>query len=110
MTMPLESFDPQLRANDFVQDLKWDEGLRARFVADEDAVLAGYDMTGAERAAIRERDFRALHDMGLHPYLLSQLARLVFGTGENAGSSTPATALLRSLLGDDYDRYVTSRG
>ncbi|WP_326836681.1 hypothetical protein VSH64_17520 [Amycolatopsis rhabdoformis] len=108
--MPLESFDPLLRANDFVQDLKWDPALRDRFAADEDAVLAGYDLTDAERTAIRARDFRALHDLGLHPYLLSQLARLVFGTGENAGSSAPATALLRSLLGDDYDRYLGSRG
>lgn len=107
--MPLESFDPRLRANDFVQDLKWDEALRARFQDDEAGLLAEYPMTEAERAAIRDRDFRALHDLGLHPYLLSQLARLVFGTGENAGSSAPATALLRSLLGEDYDRYMAAR-
>lgn len=108
--MPLESFDPLLRANDFVQDLKWDKDLREQFEADEDAVLARYDMSDAERTAIRDRDFRALHDLGLHPYLLSQLARLVFGTGENAGSSAPAMELLRSLLGDDYDRYMSLRG
>lgn len=107
--MPLESFDPLLRTNDLVQDLKWDPALRSEFESAEADVLARYDLTDAERTAIRGRDFRALHDMGLHPYLLSQLARLLHGTGETAGSSAPATALLKSLLGDDYDAYMASR-
>ncbi|WP_280241977.1 hypothetical protein [Nocardia abscessus] len=101
--MPLDKFDPRLRANDLVQDLKWDRELRERFELGEETVLAAYDLSDAERTAIRERDFRALHEMGLHPYLLSQLARIVYGTGEEAGSSAPAMALLRSLLGDEWD-------
>lgn len=108
--MGLEQFNPLLRSNDFVQDLKWDIELRARFERSEDEVLAEYVLTDEERVAIRDRDFLKLHELGLHPYLLSQLARLVFGTGEKAGSSGPATALLRSLLGEDYDRYMESRG
>jgi len=107
--MALNYFDPLLRTNDLVQDLKWDEDLRARFEASEETVLAAYPLTDKERDAIRGRDFRRLYEMGLHPYLLSQLARLIYGTGEKAGTSEAATALIRSLLGDDYERYMASR-
>ncbi|WP_243712692.1 extradiol ring-cleavage dioxygenase [Actinomadura sp. 6K520] len=106
----LEHFDPRLRANDLVQDLKWDPELRARFESDERAVLDAYPLTAAERTAIRDRDFRRLFELGLHPYLLAQLSRLIHGTGEQAGSSGAATALIRSLLGDRYDAYMAERG
>ncbi|MGW0810905.1 extradiol ring-cleavage dioxygenase [Nonomuraea sp. NPDC002799] len=108
--MALEHFRPQLRTNDLVQDLKWNDELRTRFEASEAAVLAEYPLTEEEREAIRTRDFRRLYELGLHPYLLSQLARLLFGTGEKAGTSAPATALIRSLLGDEYEQYMVNRG
>ncbi|GAA3654303.1 hypothetical protein GCM10022224_016550 [Nonomuraea antimicrobica] len=108
--MALDYFRPQLRTNDLVQDLKWNDDLRARFETDEESVLAEYPLTGEEREAIRDRDFRRLYELGLHPYLLSQLARLVYGTGEKAGTSAPAMALIRSLLGDEYDQYMANRG
>ncbi|MFI6984090.1 extradiol ring-cleavage dioxygenase [Embleya sp. NPDC050154] len=107
--MALDRFNPLLRANDLVQDLKWNGELRARFESHEAEVLAAYPLTDEERTAIRERDYRRLHELGLHPYLLAQLARLVHGTGEKAGSSEAATMLLRSLLGDDYETYMAER-
>lgn len=107
--MGLDRFNPLLRANDLVQDLKWDGAFRARFEQSEAQVLAEYPLSDEERRAIAERDFLALHEMGMHPYLLSQLARLIYGTGENAGTSNPATALLQSLLGDDFDDYMAER-
>jgi len=105
----LDRFNPLLRTNDLVQDLKWDGELRARFETHEADVLAAYPLTDEERTAVSERDFLRLHELGLHPYLLSQLARLVHGNGEKAGSSEAATALLRSLLGDDYETYMAER-
>ncbi|KRV47861.1 extradiol ring-cleavage dioxygenase [Wenjunlia vitaminophila] len=108
--MALDRFNPLLRTNDLVQDLKWDRDLRARFEADEAQVLADYPLSDEERTAIRERDFRRLHELGLHPYLLSQLARLIHGTGEKAGTSQAATELIRSLLGDQYESYMAERG
>lgn len=108
--MALEHFDPLLRTNDLVQELKWDRELRARFESSEEEVLDAYPLTGEERAAILNRDFRRLFELGLHPYLLSQLARLIHGTGETAGTSGAATALIRSLLGERYETYVAERG
>jgi len=108
--MSLAHFDPMLRSNDLVQDLKWDRNLRARFESSEDEVISSYPITDDEREAIRSRDFRRLYELGLHPYLLSQLARLIYGTGERAGTSAAATALIQSLLGDEYEHYLASRG
>lgn len=107
--MALDNLDPRSRMNDLVQDLKWDAPLLADFQRDEDTVLASYALTDAERTAIKQRDFRRVHELGLHPYLLSQLARLIYGTGEKAGTSEAATALIRSLLGEDYERYMADR-
>ncbi|MQY11756.1 hypothetical protein SRB5_18750 [Streptomyces sp. RB5] len=108
--MALDRFNPLLRTNDLVQDLKWDAQLRRRFAESQEQVLAEYPLTDEERTALRARDFLALHNLGVHPYLLSQLARLIHGTGEKTGSSDATTALLRSLLGDEYDGYMASRG
>lgn len=97
--MGLEHFNALLRTHDLVQDVKWDADLRARFETDQGAVLDGYDLTPEERQAIEARDFKALYEMGVHPYLLGQLARLIYGTVEHAGGSVAATALVSSLHG-----------
>jgi hypothetical protein len=97
--MGLEHFNALLRTHDLVQDVKWDAELRARFETHQAAVLDTYELTREERRAIEARDFKALYEMGVHPYLLGQLARLIYGTVEHAGSSVAATALVDSLHG-----------
>lgn len=99
--MSLKNFDSTLKTHDFVQDLKWDPELRKEFEADESAVLSRQDLTDEERRAIEQRDFRALYEMGVHPYMLAQLARLLFGNAERAGTSSAAQALVESLQGID---------
>lgn len=101
--MSLRYFDPQLRSNDLVQDVKWDPELLRRFAEDESGVLDDYQLTERERRAIQDRDFKRLYHLGLHPYLLSQLARLIYGTAERAGTSAAALALTESLLRADED-------
>lgn len=103
MTEPLEHFSRYLNkdlvTHRLVQELKRDRPMRERFRAHEQDFLAAYPgLTDAERRAIAARDFRALYLLGLHPYLLGQLSRLIFGTIEGAGSSEAATALVRSLV------------
>lgn len=107
--MSLEYLRTGLVTNDLVQDLKWDEARRTRFAVDREGLLAEYPLTAAELAALQEQDFGALYRMGVHPYLLSQLARLYRGTDERAGSSAAATALLKSLWGDEYEDYMQRR-
>lgn len=107
--MSLEYLDTSLVTNDLIQDLKWDRGLRDRFTADLELILTDYALTPAELAALREQDFGALYRLGVHPYLLSQLSRLYRGTEEQAGSSAAATALLKSLWGEEFEDYMRRR-
>lgn len=93
-------FNKDLATHTLVQDLKRDRDLRLRFREDEQPVLSRYPaLTAEEKDAITSRDFRALYLLGVHPYLLGQLARLIFGTVEGAGSSEASSALVRSLTG-----------
>jgi protocatechuate 4,5-dioxygenase alpha chain len=97
--MGLEKFDPSLAGHDLVQDLKWDPELRAEFQRDEKAVLDRYPLRPEERRAIEARDFRALYDLGFHPYLGGQLARLIYGNDAGEGALVAAGKLIASLQG-----------
>jgi hypothetical protein len=90
-------FDRNLATHRMVQDLKADRAAREQFQRDPAVVLDRYALRPEERAAIKERDFRALYLLGVHPYTLGQLSRLIYGTVEGAGSSEASVALVRSL-------------
>lgn len=97
--MGLENFDPSLATHDLIQDLKWTPALRTEFAADEAAVLDRYPLRPAERKAIETRDFLALYDMGLHPYLGGQFARLIYGNDAGKGAKVAVDKLVESLKG-----------
>ena len=48
---------------------------RELFAADAEAYLGRFDLTDAERAAIRAKDVLALWDMGAQPYILRAFQR-----------------------------------
>jgi protocatechuate 4,5-dioxygenase alpha chain len=98
--MELNEFNPALASHDLVQDLKWDAALRAEFEQDESSVLDRYPLRPQERTAIEQRDFRTLYDMGIHPYLGGQLARLIYGNEAGKGASVAARKLVESLQGE----------
>ena len=95
--MGLEKFDPTLAGHDLVQDLKWDPALRAEFKRNEKAVLNRYALRPAERKAIEQRDFKALYDLGFHPYLGGQLSRFIYGNDAGAGALVANKMLIESL-------------
>jgi hypothetical protein len=95
--MGLENFDPSLAGHDLVQDLKWDKELRELFATDEAAVLDRYPLRPEERRAIEQRDFRALYDLGFHPYLGGQLARFIYGNDAGGGAIVAVNKLVESL-------------
>lgn len=107
--MGLEAFNPALVCHDLIQDLKWDATLRAEFDADRAAVLDRYPLAVEERAAIDRGDFRALYDMGLHPYLGGQFARLLYGNAAGPEATLAVNRLVASLTGQDRpdDRTTT---
>ena len=97
--MGLERFDPTLATHDLIQDLKWDAGLRAHWKRDRPAVLDRYPLRPEERRAIEEGDFRVLYDLGLHPYLGGQLARLMYGNAAGPEATRAVRKLVASLTG-----------
>ena len=99
--MSLDRFKPSMASHDLVQDLKWDPALREQFARDEKSVLDRYPMTPPERSAIERRDFRALYDLGFHPYLGGQLARLIYGNEAGKGAKIAVDRLVASLRGKD---------
>jgi hypothetical protein len=95
----LKSYDPSLAVHDLLQDLKWNPALRDEFTRNEAAVLDRYPLEPAERQAIEQRDFRALYDMGMHPYLGGQLSRLIWGNDAGGGAILAVNNLVASLTG-----------
>jgi aromatic ring-opening dioxygenase catalytic subunit (LigB family) len=106
----LTAFDPALAGHDLVQDLKWDAALRARFATHEAEVLDRYALRPEERAAIERRDFRTLYDLGFHPYLGGQLARLIYGNSAGKGATIAVRKLVESLSGAQLETYVAEDG
>lgn len=106
----LTAFDPSLAGHDLVQDLKWDPALRARFATHEAEVLDRYALRADERAAIVQRDFRALYDLGFHPYLGGQLARLIYGNTAGKGATVAVQKLVESLRGEQADAFEANEG
>ncbi|MEU4837542.1 hypothetical protein [Nocardia testacea] len=94
--MSLENINRALVSHDLVQDLKWNADLRREFEENQAAVLDRYALTSAERTAIEQRDFRALYDLGFHPYLGAQFARILFANNKS-GATSAVQLLLASI-------------
>jgi hypothetical protein len=103
--MGFENFDPSLAGHDLVQDLKWDPKLRQQFKDDEKSVLDMYALKPEERKAIEQRDFRALYDLGFHPYLGGQLSRFIYGNDAGGGAIVAVNKLVESLQGKRGSNY-----
>ena len=69
------------------------------FEAGTEAVLDRHPLRADERHAIETRNFLALYDMGLHPYLGGQFARLIFGNEAGKGATIAVNKLVESLQG-----------
>lgn len=94
--MFLDNINRALVAHDLVQDLKWDAALRQEFAENQAAVLDRYPLTPEERKAIEEKDFHALYELGFHPYLGAQFARILFNS--NKSGAIPAVQHLLASI------------
>ncbi len=94
----LAKLDKTAAINRLIYWSRFDPAARERVATDTEAVMEEYGLSEAERAAVRTRDFKGLVELGGHPYLVSQLSRLLYGTSNNRNSSTAAEMLRRSLV------------
>src|SRR3954452_11170313 len=97
----LAKLDKTARVNRMIFEVRFDAAARERLATDTEAVMAEYKLSEAERAAVRARDFKGLIELGGHPYLMSQLSRLLYGTANNRNTSTAAEMLRRSIVSNE---------
>jgi hypothetical protein len=97
--MSLAHVNKALRTHQLIIDLKRDRQLRDEFKSDERGVLDRYQLTTAEREAIERRQFRALYDLGVHQYLVAQLARIVYGTADGSSGGDAVRILMEQMRG-----------
>ena len=65
-------------------DLSKNMQLMGRWMNEREAVMDEYKLTHQEKEAVRNKDSRALYDLGMNPYLLIGAARFL-GIGDPAG-------------------------
>jgi protocatechuate 4,5-dioxygenase alpha chain len=79
--------DRTLPLNEMFFHVRKDAGLRERFRTDLEAVCREFGLSPAEYEALRDRDVRRLHDLGVHQYYVPQILRLFFGAAHNSNAS-----------------------
>ena len=92
-------FDPDLPSNRLIFEVRRDPALYTGFSDRMEDVMERYNLSEAERAAWRDVDVVALGELGMHPYFLPQVTRLIHGSAENNSQSTAAQAY-RKAFGD----------
>jgi hypothetical protein len=88
--MSIYDTDRTLASNRMIFEIRRDMAKYRRFRADLEGCMAEYGLTEEERAAWRAVDIRALGALGVHPYFLPQVSRLIEGGAYNHNSSAAA--------------------
>lgn len=97
-------FDPDLPSNRLIFEVRRDPALYTGFAERMEGVMESYDLSETERTAWRDVDVLALGDLGVHPYFLPQVTRLVHGSAENNSKSTAAQAY-KKAFGDQIVKH-----
>jgi hypothetical protein len=88
--MSIYDTDRTLASNRMIFEIRRDMATYRRFRQDLEGCMADYDLTEPERAAWRAIDIRALAALGVHPYFLPQVSRLIEGGAYNHNTSKAA--------------------
>ncbi len=95
--MGIRDTDRTLPTNRMVFELRRDAAKYAAFKEDLEASMEAFGLTPDERTAWREIDLPALAAMGVHPYFLPQIARLIKGGDYNHNDSEAAQLYARKM-------------
>lgn len=96
----VERCDKTLPLNEMVYYVRKDARLRERLRTDLEAVCREFGLSRAEYEALRDRDVRRLHDLGVHQYYVPQLLRLFFGASMNSNSHPALEAYRTAYPGE----------
>ena len=82
--------DKTLPTNRLIFEVRHDAAKVARFCSDLEGLMNEYGLSAEEKKALAEADIQRLGELGVHPYFLPQITRLLKGTGYNHNASAAA--------------------
>ena len=101
--------DPTLPLNEMIFYVRRDAALRARWLTDLEGLAREFGLSREEYAALRDRDVRRLHELGVHQYYVPQILRLFYGAAANANSH-PALEAYRRAYPEESARALAPQG
>src|SRR6195256_3494555 len=78
--------DKTLPLNEMMFHVRRDATLRARWLTDLEGIAREFGLSREELDALRDKDVRRLHDIGVHQYYVPQILRLFYGAAANTNS------------------------
>jgi hypothetical protein len=92
----VERCDKTLPLNEMIFYVRRDATLRARWLTDLEGLAREFGLSGEEFEALRDKDVRRLHELGVHQYYVPQILRLFFGASGNANTHPALEAYHRA--------------
>ena len=88
--------DKTLPLNEMMFYVRRDARLRARWNTDLEGVAREFGLSRAEYEALRDKDVRRLHELGVHQYYVPQILRLFYGASMNTNNHPALEAYKRA--------------
>ena len=88
--------DTTLPLNEMMFYVRRDARLRARWNTDLESIAREFGLSRAEYEALRDKDVRRLHELGVHQYYVPQILRLFYGASMNTNSHPALEAYKRA--------------
>jgi len=104
----VERCDPTLPLNEMIFYVRKDARLRARWLTDLEGLAREFGLSLAEYEALRDKDVRRLHDLGVHQYYVPQILRLFYGASANANSHPALEAYRRAYPEESAKALATA--
>lgn len=88
--------DKTLPLNEMMYHVRRDPTLRTRWQTDLAGLAHEFGLSAAEYEALRDKDVRRLHEIGVHQYYVPQILRLFFGASANTNAHPALEAYKRA--------------
>jgi len=99
--------DATLPLNEMMFYVRRDESLRKRWLTDLDGLAREFGLSAAEHEALRDKDVRRLHEIGVHQYYVPQILRLFYGASANTNAH-PALEAYKRAYPEETARAVAT--
>ena len=88
--------DPTLPLNEMMFYIRKSKELRERWNTDLFGLCRDFGVSQAEYEALRDKDVRTLHELGVHQYYVPQMLRLFYGAAANSNMHPALEAYKRA--------------